>query len=297
MNKTGNAVQTIKPAIRTHAVPPLELGEGPFWHRGERALYFVDILAPRLYRLDPATDALNFWPMPSAIGSFGLCRDGRAIVALRDGIYFFDFKTEALSFIVNPEAGITSNRFNDGKVGPDGRFWVGSMDDRPEKEPIAGLYRIDHDGTSTTMLTGLLVSNGLAWSPDGRTMYHSDSRHRFLQAFDYNLADGSLSNQREIRQFTDEQGRPDGAAMDVEGCYWSAGPSAGVVNRIAPDGTILRRYELPLAAPTMPCFGGADMRTLFVTSLKSSRLGAEQMGTVISFEVDVAGTEVAMFGA
>ena len=289
-------MQIIQPKIKTYAVPPLELGEGPFWHVTEQALYFADILAPRLYRLEPASGALQFWNMPADLGSFGLCHDGRAIVALRTGIYFFDFKTEAFTFIVNPEAGITSNRFNDGKVGPDGRFWVGSMDDRPEKEPIAGLYRIDHDGTSTTMLTGLLVSNGLAWSPDGRIMYHSDSRHRFLQAFDYDLATGGITHQRQLRTFTDEQGRPDGAAMDSEGCYWSAGPSAGVVNRIAADGTILRRYELPLAAPTMPCFGGPGMRTLFVTSLKSSRLGNEQMGTLISFDVDVAGTTAGIFG-
>ncbi len=290
-------MQIITPNVRTHAVPPLELGEGPFWHRAEQALYFVDIRGQRLYRLNPATDAFQFWAMPSAIGSFGICKDGRAIVALRDGIYFFDFRDEKLTFIVNPEAGITTNRFNDGKVGPDGRFWVGSMDDREEKEPIAGLYRIDHDGSCTTQVTGLLVSNGLAWSQDGNTMYHSDSRHRFLHAYAYDLATGNISHKREVRTFTDAQGRPDGAAMDVEGCYWSAGPSAGVVNRIAPDGTILRRYELPLAAPTMPCFGGPDMKTLFVTSLKSSRLGPEQMGALISFEVDVAGTDVAMFGA
>ncbi len=290
-------MQIIKPAIRTYATPGLTTGEGPFWHSGEQALYFVDIQAPRLYRLDPATGALRFWTMPSDIGSFGLCHDGRAIVALRSGIYFFDLTTEALTFIVNPEAGITTNRFNDGKVGPDGRFWVGSMDDTPEKQPRAGLYRIGHDGTSTTMLTGLITSNGLAWSPDGRTMYHSDSRQCFVQAFDYDLKDGSISHHRELLRLTDAQGRPDGAAMDVEGCYWSAGPSAGVVNRIAPDGTIVQRYELPLAAPTMPCFGGPDMRTLFVTSLKSSRLGTEQMGSVISFPVEVAGTGVAMFGA
>lgn len=289
-------MQIITPPIRTHAVPPLQLGEGPFWHRAEQALYFIDILGRRLYRMDPTTDAVRFWAMPDDIGSFGLCHDGRAIVALRSGIHFFDFETEAFTFVVNPEAGVTSNRLNDGKVGPDGRFWVGSMDDRPEKQPVAGLYRIDHDGTCTTMLTGLLVSNGLAWSPDGRTMYHSDSRHRYVQAFDYNVADGGISHQRELLRLTDEQGRPDGAAMDVQGCYWSAGPSAGVLNRIAPDGSILLRVELPLAAPTMPCFGGPDMRTLFVTSLKSSRLGAEQMGGLISFEVDVEGTEVALFG-
>jgi sugar lactone lactonase YvrE len=118
-----------------------------------------------------------------------------------------------------------------------------------------------------------------------------------LQAFDYDLATGELSRRREIRRFTNEEGRPDGAAMDVEGCYWSAGVSAGCVNRISPEGEILARYEMPMQAPTMPCFGGPDYKTLFVTSLKNDRLGHEQFGTVVSFQVDVAGTPGSLFGA
>ena len=294
-------MQVLRPQIRRHPVPPLHVGEGAFWHAAEQAFYFVDILAPTLFRLDPATDALQSWPMPAAIGSFGLCQDQpgrarRAIVALRTGVFLFDFATEALTPVAAPEPDRPGNRLNDGKVGPDGRFWVGSMDDRPEKETLGALYRIDHDGTCTRMLDGLIVSNGLAWSPDGQTMYHSDTRLKFLQAFDYDLATGSLSNKRVLRHFDNEQGRPDGAAMDSEGCYWSAGVSAGCINRIAPDGTILQRHELPVAAPTMPCFGGPDLKTLFVTSLRTDRLGAEEPGTVISFPVEVAGLPGALFG-
>lgn len=289
-------MKTVTPQITRHNVPALRVGEGAFWHAGEQALYFVDILAPALFRLEPASGALKSWPMPESVGSYGLTRDGRAIVALRNGIFFFDFETGAFSEVVDPEPGLAGTRLNDGKVGPDGRFWVGSMDDRPEKEPIAGLYRIDHDGTCTKMENGLVVSNGLAWSPDGRTLYHSDSRLAFLRAYDYDLATGALSNRRDIRSFTNEEGRPDGATMDNEGFYWSAGVSAGCLNRVAPDGEIVEKYLLPIAAPTMPVFGGPDLRTLYVTSLQSNRLGPDQPGTVISFPVDVAGMAGEFFG-
>lgn len=275
---------------------PLGVGEGPLWNAAENALYFVDILAPALFRLDPATRALTRWDMPSAIGSFGLCRDGRAIVALRDGIHFFDFASGDLELVAHPEADRPGNRLNDGKVGPDGRFWVGSMDDTPEKQPVASLYRVDHDGTCTRMLSGLIVSNGLAWSPDGRTLFHSDSRGKFVQAFDYDLAGGGISGQRTLRILEEEDGRPDGAACDAEGYYWSAGVSAGCLNRIAPDGRIDRKVVLPVPAPTMPCFGGPDLKTLFVTSLTTDRTGTTTAGTLLSLRVDVPGAPVARFG-
>ncbi len=289
-------MQIVTPVVQRYNVPDLRLGEGAFWHAAQQALYFVDILKPALFCLHPTTDTLQSWAMPEAIGSFGLCKDGRAIVALRTGISFFDFTTSTFTPVAQPEPDRPTNRLNDGKVGPDGRFWVGSMDDRPKREPVGALYRIDHDGTCTRMLDGITISNGLAWSPDGRTLYHSDTTAPYLQAFDYDAATGDISNQRVIRRFENAEGRPDGAAMDSEGCYWSAGVSAGCVNRIAPDGTILTRYEMPMAAPTMPCFGGADYKTLFVTSLQNDRLGQDQPGTVVSFRVDVPGTEGAFFG-
>ncbi len=276
---------------------PLGTGEGPCWDAASGMLYFVDIPAPALYRLDPRTRRLDRFAMPGAIGSFGLTADGRAIVALRQGVHLFDFRTGKLDFLVHPEPEPATNRLNDGKVGPDGRFWVGSMDDRPEKAPVAALYRVDWDGKATRMAENLIVSNGLAWSPDGKTLYHSDSRQRFLQAFDYDLASGSISNRRQVRTFEDAEGRPDGAAMDSEGFYWSAGVSAGCLNRVAPDGTIERKVKLPLAAPTMPCFGGDDLKTLYVTSLTSDRLGEKQAGTLVTFRVDVAGAPVGRFGA
>lgn len=275
---------------------PLGTGEGPCWDPVNGVLYFIDIPAPALFRLDPDKRRIDRFEMPATIGSFGLASDGRAIVALRSGIHMFDFSTGRFEFVVNPEPDMPANRLNDGKVGPDGRFWVGSMDDRPEKEAVAGLYRIDTDGRSTKMLDGLTVSNGLAWAPDGKRMYHSDSRQKFVQTFDFTASTGGIANRRVIRTLEEGDGRPDGAAMDAEGFYWSAGVSAGCLNRIAPDGSIERKLMLPVAAPTMPCFGGDDMRTLFVTSLATDRTGVRQAGTVIRLRVDVAGAPVGRFG-
>lgn len=289
-------MQTITPEVRRHNVPKLQVGESAVWSDGEQALYFVDIMAPRLFRLDPSNDAIQSWPMPESIGSFGLCADGRAIVALRNGVHLFDFATGRLDFLVDPEPGLPSNRLNDGKVGPDGRFWIGSMDDRTEKQPVAGLYCIDRDGTCTKALDGLTISNGLAWSPDGRTLYHSDTRQLFIQTFAYNLEYGSIGAGRVLCTMGNEQGRPDGAAMDSQGCYWSAGVSAGCINRISPEGEILQRIELPTPSPTMPCFGGPDLKTLFVTSLRTDRRGDDEWGTLISFPVDVAGAPIGRFG-
>ena len=275
---------------------PLGTGEGPAWDAASGALWFIDIAAPALFRLDPATRALQRFDMPATIGSFGLCPDGRAVVALRTGVHLFDPATGAFTFLAHPEAHRPENRLNDGKVGPDGCFYVGSMDDRPQKQPVAALYRVDPEGRSERICDGLIVSNGLAWSADGRTMFHSDSRGRFLQAFDFDPGTGAVSNRRHLREFTEEEGRPDGGAGDAEGFYWSAGVSAGCLNRIAPGGTIVQRINLPVLAPTMPCFGGPDMKTLFVTSLSTERDGQRQAGTLISLRVDVPGAPVARFG-
>ncbi len=285
-----------QPETRLLIDVPLGVGEGAFWHVQEQALYFVDIMAPALFRYDPLTEKLSRWDMPSAIGSFGIGLDGRAIVALKHGIHFFDFGTGTFEFIVHPEAHLPGNRYNDGKVAPDGRFWVGSMDDGPDKKPVASLYRVDPDGTCTKMLDGLIVSNGLAWSADGRTMFHSDSRGKYVQAFDYDLATGGISNQRRLIGLEEEDGRPDGAAGDGQGNYLSAGVSAGCLNRITPTGEIDRKIKLPVPSPTMPCFGGPDLKTVYVTSLTTDRTGRKVAGTLLSFRSDFAGTPVARFG-
>ena len=272
---------------------PLLGGESPVWDADKQALYFVDMHAPALFRLDPATRKLDRWDMPSTIGCCGLCRDGRLIVALRTGLHLFCPERGSLDFLVHPEKDASENRLNDGKVSPDGRFWVGSMNEGSPRAPRATLYRIDPDGSATAMLGNLLTSNGLAWSPDGRRMLHSDSRGRYIQAFDYDAATGSITRGRRLCSLSEAEGRPDGAAMDAAGYYWSAGVSAGCLNRVSPEGTIVERLLLPASAPTMPCFGGPDLMTIYVTSLA---VEGHERGRLLSFRADVAGTPIARYG-
>ncbi len=277
------------------------VGEGPVWSPQEQALYWVDILGPALHRFDPATGADRAWPMPAPIGCLGLCRSGdAALVALKTGVHRFSFATGSLTFVVHPEEGVTGNRYNDGKVGPDGRFWFGSMDDTPARAKVAALYCLDPGGACRRMVDGLSCSNGLAWSPDGRIMYLADSRGPWVRAYDYDLITGDIANPRLLAEPDHDVGRPDGGAVDMDGFYWSAGVSAGRVNRFAPDGTLVQSIPVPIPTPTCCCFGGPDMKTLFITSLRQNVapevLAATPMtGSLFAAEVDVPGVPVARF--
>jgi sugar lactone lactonase YvrE len=274
-----------------------ELGECPVWSASEQALYWVDIRAPAMHRLDPVSGASRTWAMPSRIGSFGLRESGGAVVALVDGFHLLDFATGELSFLVGPEP-VAGVRFNDGKVGPDGRFWVGTMDEEQLSRPIAALYRLDPDRSLHRVVEGLIVSNGLAWTADGAVMFHSDSKGQVIWAYDHN--DGEITGRRVVARPTEEIGRPDGGAADVEGYYWSAGISAGVLNRWSPEGELDRSIPLPCSNPTAPCFGGPDMRTIFVTSLRHD-LPAQVLadkplsGGIFAVRVDVPGVPIARY--
>jgi sugar lactone lactonase YvrE len=277
-----------------------ELGECPVWSAEEQALYWVDVRAPALHRLDPATGGTRTWPLPRRVGSFGLRESGGAVVALVEGFHLLDLDTGALTFLTGPDAHVPGTRFNDGKVSPEGRFWAGTMDEESLSRPIAALYRLDPDGGVHRVVDGLIVSNGLAWSADGRTMFHSDSKGTVIWTYDYDPEHGTVANRRVLARPGEEVGRPDGAATDVEGFYWSAGISAGVLNRWAPDGRLDRSIPLPCSNPTMPCFGGPDLRTIFVTSLRhdlpADVLEAKPLsGGIFAVRVDAPGVPVGRF--
>lgn len=277
------------------AAPRARVGESPVWDEASGRLWWVDVRAPALHRTDPAGGATETWPLPEPVGSLGLCRSGAVLLALRSGIRRLDPRDGALDLVAAPEPDQPGNRLNDGKVSPEGRFLVGSMDDRPEKHPTGALWRLDPGASACVRLAdGLVVSNGLAWSPDGRTLWHSDSRRSAVWTWAYDPATGAISGRRLIAEPGEAVGRPDGAVVDAEGGYWSAGVSAGRLNRWLPDGTLDRVVELPVRAPTMPCFGGPGLRTLFVTSLAGPAAGPLD-GRLLTLDVGLAGAPLGRF--
>jgi sugar lactone lactonase YvrE len=273
-----------------------KVGESPVWDAAARRLYWVDIPACLIHALDVDDGRTTTWTMPSAIGSLGLCRDGRLVVALQHGVHVFDPATGGLQFLVDPEQGRPNQRLNDGKVGPDGAFWVGSMSMGITPPPADGvLYRVTGDGQVEPKVRGLLTSNGLAWSGDGRTLFHSDSRAQWIDRYAFDSTTGTLSDGTRIANPTMAEGRPDGAAVDVEGCYWSCGVSAGRLNRFSPEGDLLSSIALPVPAPTMPCFAGDDMQTLYVTSLQPAGSTDALSGALLRLRAPVAGVPVHRF--
>jgi sugar lactone lactonase YvrE len=277
-----------------------ELGESPVWDGPNNRVLWADIPARAIHALELTTGKRRVWRFDAPVGSFGLCRSGRWVVSVGRCVVVFDPERGKSTLLAEVDPNPVT-RLNDGKVGPDGSFWVGSIDDRGRnREPVGVLYRVTPDGNVERKLDGLLISNGLAWSPDGRTMYHADSWPLHVNAWDFDHATGAISNKRSVRTFSLEEGRPDGAATDVDGFYWTAGITAQCVNRVAPDGNIVATTRIPTATPTMPCFGGSDMRDLFVTS-SAALATPEQMarypltGAVFRVRVDVAGSAVALF--
>ncbi len=271
-----------------------EVGECPTWDERRQTLLWTSITDGRIHALAPATGQRQEWQFNGPVGSFGLCRTGRFVVALRDEVVLFDPETGRAETLTAVRHAVPQMRFNDGKVGPDGAFWVGSMDDRLTKEPLARLYRVDASGRVRVIAEGLHVANGLAWDVAETTMYFSDSRGPWVDAFDFDPATGGVSRRRRFVTLSTATGRPDGATCDTENCYWSAGPSASRLNRFSPDGALMASIEMPNFRPTMPCFGGPDFGTLYVTSLTQG-LTAEQVeqyalaGTVLAFEAGAKG--------
>ena len=269
------------------------LGECPVWSTAEQALYWADINAPSLNRFDPATGGNRVMPMPSSIGSFALRKRGGFIVALRDGLWLARPDGTLERRMVEAPYDPAHHGFNDGRCDPQGRFFASTMNEKRDA-PSAALYRIDTDFAITEIFANLTISNGLAWSPDGRTMYHADTPALTINAFDFDAASGMPSKRRVFARFEAETDRPDGAAVDSEGCYWIAFYRGGRVVRLSPAGKMLASFPLPAKCPTMCAFGGADLKTLYVTSARQQRDAEElarlpQSGGIFAMRVDVPG--------
>ena len=273
-----------------------QVGECPIWAPENSSLYWVDALAPSMNRLDLSCGVNQTWRMPCAIGSYGLAADLRScVVALADGIHRLEFDNGALIKLHDAPYDVKHYRFNDGRVDRAGRFWVGTLR-RPESDEPPGrgaFWRLDKNGL-VRAIDGVTVANGIAWSPDDRTMYIADRIHWHILAMDFDVATGTVSNQRTFARVP-EGVFPDGAAVDSEGCYWSAQVTAGKVARYAPDGVLLREIAAPVPTPTMLAFGGADLKTLFVTTARLMLKSAAELeaypltGGIFSLEVDVPG--------
>jgi sugar lactone lactonase YvrE len=240
------------------------LGEGPVWAPDEQALYWVDILGKTLQRWEPKTDLYQNWKMPTDIGCFSLRAQGGAILGLRSGFAFLDFSSGEVIPLIDPEADQPSTRFNDGKCDRCGRFWAGTMDEKPPKTRGA-LYRFDPDQSYQKVIPGIGTSNGLGWSPDNRTMYYTDSEKRTIWAYDFDMESGAIHNQRIFAQ-TPSTYLPDGLTVDGNGYVWSAKWDGWKVVCYAPDGSVYLEVKLPVKRPTSCIFGGSEFRQLYITS-------------------------------
>jgi sugar lactone lactonase YvrE len=281
--------------------PPSRLGESPLWHPDEQVLYWCDIPGCRLNRWNPTSATHARWDLACEPGCCAPLLGGGLLLAMRDGLWHFDPSSGERERIAEPPYDPAEQRFNDGKADPQGRFWVGTIHE-PKDRPAAALYRLDH-GELVRMAGDITTSNGLAWSPDGRTMYWADTPAHAVRALDFDPADGSLSRPRVLASFAPRQagepltaygGRPDGAAVDSEGAYWIAMYEGQRLLRLSPQGELLQTLPLPVRCPTMPCFGGPDGRTLFVTTAREGRppeeLAAQPWaGRVLMRRVDVPG--------
>lgn len=312
------AWQTVTP--HTYA-----LGESPFWHPHEQMLYWVDISGRQILRANIYMGTVETWDMPSEPGCIAPAASGGLVMALRDGVFRAHTWGGPLQRIATLEYNPAVMRANDGKCDALGRFWVGTIDETRTLRN-AGLYCVDARAGGKTgaaevscmisPTSGMTTANGLGWSPDNHTLYWADTPSHTVWAWDHDPDHNTLSAQREFATFRPKpegwlsqpsdagnggyRGRPDGAAMDVQGNYWVAMFEGRRVCQFAPDGGLLAEFAVPLQCPTMPCFGGEDLKTLYLTSARHHRsakelAGLPLSGQVLAMRVEVAGLPVNFF--
>lgn len=278
-----------------------ELGECPTWSVAEQALWCVDILAPAIHRFDPRSGALETFLQQEEVGCIGLRAQGGVIAALRSGVWLLDAQGKPQRKVADNPGEAAKSRFNDGRVDPWGNFWCGSLWE-PQDKNGALLCRVTPSLQLEVKGRDIKISNGVAFSPDRRWMYHSDTPNEVL--YRYALDEQGEPGERELfRRFDAKGGLPDGAAVDSEGYYWSAQFDGGRVVRIDPvSAQIVDEIALPVRWPTMVAFGGPDLKTLYITSSREDRTAEElarypQSGDILAVEVEVAGLAEPLFPA
>ena len=249
----------------------------------------MDIRGRRLHRMDEAGGDRKSWELPQEPGCVALTDDpARVVLGLRAGVFLFEIGTGRLEPMAVPEGHAPGHRLNDGKVDPSGRFWFGTMHDG-ERPAEGALHLLARPRAATRVDGPYTVPNGPAFSPDGRVMYCADSPAGVVYAFDLN--DGRPARKRPLVRFAEEDGHPDGMTVDAEACLWVAHWGGGRVSRFTPDGRRLGHVEVPTERVTSCAFGGADLRTLFITSAGGTgSAGAGPAGAVFAARPAVAGT-------
>ena len=265
------------------------LGESPVWNQEEQKLYWVDIEKHKIHRTDPSTGKDRAKECLEQVGSIGFCESGGLIAAMRSGFYRINFTKGIRTLIVDPEADKPGNRMNDGRCDPTGAFWAGSMMDPSDRKTRTGtIWRLGPDRTASAKVTDLGISNGIAFDAARRRFYCADtySDVQTIWRFDWEPETGAISNRRVFATTHDLPGRPDGAALDAEGCYWSALANGWSIARFTPDGKLDRLIKMPVEKPTMCAFGGRQYDTLFITSIGPGYLplaeGQPQAGGVFA---------------
>ena len=273
------------------------LGETPLWDAARGVLWWIDIEQPTLWQLDPVSGAADAEAHPGTyLGSIAMTRSG-GLLAARDLqlLYRAPQARDWLPFATTPDEAMPATRLNDGRVDAHGSLWIGTMDNALT-QGLGGLYRVDPDGSMTRMLDDVIVSNGIAFAPDGRSMYFTDTRRHVTWRLGLDETGREITYREVLADYSSTGIRPDGACVDADGCLWQAFFAGGQVVRYAPDGRLDRQIALPVTNPTCLCFGGRDLKTLFVTTafkfLSDEQLAAEPLAGSV-FAIEGAGQGVA----
>lgn len=287
--------------IEVVVAEPADLGEGPVWSDAEQVLYWIDIDGRAVHRFDPSTGVDEHRATPGRPGSLALtAQPGKLLMSTEHEVVWFDWQTGECQPFVTLEAPGAGIRMNDGRTDPAGRFIVGTMFENTRAARFVGsLHSVDADGQPTALRRAVGVANGLAFDTDRNIMYWADTPTQQVLAWDYDATTGTRSNERVFFDYETVEGKPDGACVDADGFYWSASVRGWALTRVAPDGTVDRRIELPVELPTMPCFGGPNLDTLFVTSINTgdddpvsvARRQGVAAGSVLAIDLSAEGIQ------
>ena len=279
------------------------VGESPLWHAGEQALYWVDIPAKALHKWQEG-QGVQTWHGSEMIGCMAIHAGSGFIAAMESGLFYIQLRADEkleeikMASITHPSQGM---RFNDGRCDRQGRFLAGTMLMNMSTSRQEGcVVSYEKNSVLKTVYAPLYTPNGMAFSPDGRTMYLSDShpKSQLIWVFDYDTASGTLDKQRIFADMNALPGRPDGAAVDTDGCYWVCGNDAGLIHRFTPNGQLDQSLAVPVKKPSMCSFGGADMKTLYVTSIRPTNMDCSDQplaGGVFALRPGAQGIEEPIF--